>query len=429
MPSTDRLAASARPRSTLMLDSQRSPSAMSVRNGSRRRCRRGGRGRRAEWMNTSSAATAKVTASNAERKPHRDDEQHAADRACRRSCWRRSRRRIVGRSPSRATRSARSTGPLPARRCRRTPRRQPRHAGGDPQHPHLARCPRRRRSSGRRSTRRGRRRRAPSAGDDRCDRRMAPTGSDNSSHGNAAATPMNEIDNSLRVSRDASNGKRDDEHTVAEVGDRACRPQTPEGRREPGRGRQWNSPWGRSDQIWRDLRMIVPHVEATLVGQVGNSCRRTLPDDVVGRLSTRRISLGAMYIGSESASHGANRREGRWDRPDRVARSRRRSAGPTRRRARRQRRPRRRPGVPPERCFDGCRPHVLATGDDQVAAPAVHVQPAVVADRRRGRRSGTSRRRRGSVRRGSSAAASGSGGGSRRARRSRTSTPSSGRPS
>ncbi len=36
---------------------------------------------------------------------------------------------------------------------------------------------------------------------------IAPMGNDSSSHGSAAATPMNEIDSSLRVSLEASSGK------------------------------------------------------------------------------------------------------------------------------------------------------------------------------------------------------------------------------
>src|SRR3954469_14681082 len=131
----------------------------------------------------------------------------------------------------------------------------------------------------------------------------APMGSDRNSQGSAAATPMNEIASSLRVRREASNG-------------RATR-KTPSPRLEivlavhkrqyAGESRGETSvvvTVGRSVQAGRVFRMFVPHRWGpTLAAQLGNSCLSTLPDDVVGSASTNRISRGAMYIGNDAATY------------------------------------------------------------------------------------------------------------------------------
>src|SRR4051794_32150989 len=131
----------------------------------------------------------------------------------------------------------------------------------------------------------------------------APIGSEKNSQGSAAATAMNEIASSLRVSRDASSG-------------RATR-NTPSPRLEivlavhkrqyAGERRGVTSvevTVGRSDQGRDHFRMFVPHRWGpTLAAQFGSSRRSTLPDDVVGSASTSRISRGAMYIGNDAATY------------------------------------------------------------------------------------------------------------------------------
>ena len=134
---------------------------------------------------------------------------------------------------------------------------------------------------------------------DAVDERL-PTGSENSSQGSAAATPMNVIDNSLRVSREASSGRattstpspRLEMVLAVHKRQKAGKPGLGVSRIHPG--------------PLRPTSLCLPNdcsaSVVTLVVEVGKSCRRTLPDDVVGRLSTRRISFGAMYIGRDSAA-------------------------------------------------------------------------------------------------------------------------------
>ena len=78
--------------------------------------------------------------------------------------------------------------------------------------------------------------------------------SENSSHGSAAATPMKAIDNSLRVSVIGEQRQGDEKYPVTEVGDRACRPQTPVGRREPSRHVSRSSPWAAptKNTVWSE---------------------------------------------------------------------------------------------------------------------------------------------------------------------------------
>src|SRR3954452_16523993 len=131
----------------------------------------------------------------------------------------------------------------------------------------------------------------------------APIGSDRNSQGSAAATPMNEIARSLRVSRDASSGKA----TRKTPSPRLEIVLAVHKRQYAGESRGATSvevTVGRSNQERGVFRMFVPHRwRPTLAAQLGSSCLSTLPDDVVGSASTNRISRGAMYIGSDGATY------------------------------------------------------------------------------------------------------------------------------
>src|SRR4051812_3456016 len=130
-----------------------------------------------------------------------------------------------------------------------------------------------------------------------------PIGSDRNSQGSAAATPMNEIASSLRVSRDASSGKA----TRKTPSPRLEIVLAVHKRQYAGESRGATSvevTVGRSNQERGVFRMFVPHRWGpTLAAQLGSSCLSTLPDDVVGSASTNRISRGAMYIGSDAATY------------------------------------------------------------------------------------------------------------------------------
>src|SRR4051812_6545932 len=132
----------------------------------------------------------------------------------------------------------------------------------------------------------------------------APIGRDKNNQGSAAATPMNEIASSLRVSRDASSGRA----TRNTPSPRFEMVLAVHKRQYAGESRGATSvevTVGRSDQGRCVLRMFVPHRWGpTLAAQLlGSSCLSTLPDDVVGSASTNRISRGAMYIGNDAPTY------------------------------------------------------------------------------------------------------------------------------
>ena len=87
----------------------------------------------------------------------------------------------------------------------------------------------------------------------------APTGSENSSHGSAAATPMNAIDSSLRVSREASSGRA----TTSTPSPRLEIVLAVHKRQKAGESLALASvgfTLGHSDQHRYVFRMIVPHL-------------------------------------------------------------------------------------------------------------------------------------------------------------------------
>ena len=169
----------------------------------------------------------------------------------------------------------------------------------------------------------------------------APIGSENNSHGKAAATPMNEIANSLRVSRVASNGSAtmNTPSPRLEIVLAVHKRQKARGSRAVTSLELTVGPLrpgcdAISECLFRMCGDLTP-LRWAIRG--GGPCRSMSSASV----STRRTSFGAMNAGNESATMVAEStrasvvRPGRGHDPgdDRVV--------PTRRRARRQPQPRR----------------------------------------------------------------------------------------